>query len=271
MTSAADTQPPPELPGHVHEQELAPGVLQWTLQNPSKRNALTPVMLDWLSQRAGSLRGEVVLLRGAGSAFCAGFDLDALPGDPSPNDLPYAPDTPLIVAATALRRANATLVALLHGPVYGAGVELACCCDLRLASDDTRFVIPAARLGVVYHPDGLALLTHCLGLALTQRLVLLGETVSADEALRAGCLLGVYPADKLAAAGHEVAERLRAGAPLSLRAHRDLLRVLASGHPPPAAELTAYQRARQDAYLSDDHREGRAAARERRSPRFSGR
>jgi len=251
----------------VHEHTLAPGLLRWTLSNPDKRNALSPGMLAWLAQRARALRGEVVLLTGDGEpSFCAGFDLDALPDAPVPEDMSDAPDAALIAATAALRRADATLVAVLHGPVFGAGVELACSCDLRLARDDTRFTVPAARLGVVYHPAGVDLLRHSLGLALTQRLLLLGDTLDAAELLRAGGVHELHPAAGLADAAEQVARRLLAGAPASVRAHRDRLRAA-----PPGADDGAYEAARRAAYHSDDYREGRAAAREGRPARFTGR
>ena len=259
-----------EPDGCVREQTLAPGVLRWTLDHPRKRNALTPAMLAWLERRAGELHGEVVLLAGAGdTSFCAGFDLDALPQQ-DPGALAVAPDAPLFAATAALRRADATTVAVLHGHVFGAGVELACSCDLRIARADARFVIPAARLGVVYHAEGVALLQRCFGAALTQRLLLLGETISADEALRAGCLHGVHSSAELEGAVMTTADNLRAGAPQSLRAHRDRLRALAAGLPFTAEDARRYDDARRSAYLSDDHREGRLATRERRPPRFTG-
>jgi enoyl-CoA hydratase/carnithine racemase len=250
----------------VHEQTLAPGLLRWTLSHPAKRNALSPDMLAWLQRRAAALAGEVVLLSGEGPSFCAGFDLDALPEDPVAKDMSEAPDAALVAATAALRRADATFVAVLHGPIFGAGVELACCCDLRLARDDTRFTVPAARLGVVYHPAGVDLLQRCLGLALTQRLLLLGDTLDAADLLRTGGVHGVYPAAELAGAADRAIERLMAGAPASLRAHRDRLR-----GQDPGADPGSYEAARRAAYHSEDYREGRAAARERRPARFTGR
>lgn len=247
----------------VQETTLAPGLLRWTLHHPRKRNALTPEMLAWMARRADELRGEVVILDGDGdTSFCAGFDLDALPDAPAH----APPDDPLARTTAALRRADATLVAALHGHVFGAGVELACSCDLRLARDDTRFTIPAARLGIVYHADGVAALHRVLGLALTQRLLLLGETLHVDDLQRAG-ITTVVRGNNLLEAAVATAARLRAGAPASLRAHRDRLRELLAGTPPGPA----YEQARRDAFLSDDHREGRVAARERRPPRFTGR
>ncbi len=257
--------------GCVREQVLAPGLLRWTLDNPRKRNALSPAMLAWLQDRATALHGEVVLLDGEGDAsFCAGFDLDALPQHNVLEDMSEQPDAPLFTATAALRRADATFIAVLHGPVFGAGVELACTCDLRLARVDTRFVVPAARLGVVYHAEGLALLQRCFGAALAARLLLLGAPVSAEQALHAGCLHGVHAAADLMPAALAMAEQLRAGAPQSLRAHRDRLRALASGRPISPADQAAHDDARRRAYTRADHREGRAAQRERRPPRFTG-
>jgi enoyl-CoA hydratase/carnithine racemase len=247
----------------IQESVLAPGLLRWTLTHPRKRNALTPEMLGWLTRRADELRGEIVILTGDGDAFCAGFDLDAMPG---PEPTATAPDRPLAAMTAGLRRADATFIAVIHGHVVGAGVELACSCDLRLAREDTRFTVPAARLGLVYHADGVALLHHTFGAALTQRLLLLGETLHVDEVLRAGGVHAVHGAE-LGDAAAAAATRLRAGAPASLRAHRDRLRGLIAG----TASDPAYDAARQAAFASDDHREGRAAARERRPPRFTGR
>ena len=123
----------------VHEHTLAPGLLRWTLSHPAKRNALSPEMLAWLQRRAAALSGEVVLLTGEGEpSFCAGFDLDALPEDPVAKDMSEAPDAALIAATAALRRADATLIAVLHGPIFGAGVELACCLSLIHISEPTR-------------------------------------------------------------------------------------------------------------------------------------
>lgn len=253
----------------IVESAPAPGLLRWTIDHADKRNALSPAMLAWIQRRAGELRGEVVLLDAApGPCFCAGFDLGALPEGQV--DVGVAPDAPLILATQALQAADAVTIAVITGDVFGAGVELVAACDLRFAAPTVRFTVPAARLGVVYHPRGVALLHHVFGPALARRLLLAGESVAADEALRAGALAGLHPTEALHQAARDLAERLRQGAPLALRAHRDLLRALDRGGPTDA-ELADYDHARRAAYASDDHREGRTAARERRPPRFGGR
>ncbi|HEY8378909.1 MAG TPA: enoyl-CoA hydratase-related protein [Nannocystis sp.] len=269
MSAPATTSASAAPAGVVAETELAPGLLRWTITHPDKRNAVTPAMLAWIAERANSLTGEIVLLEAAaGPCFCAGFDLGALPEGQLEADA-AAPDAPLIAASTALQRADAVTLAVVHGDVFGAGVELVAACDLRFAAPGVRFTVPAARLGVVYHAAGVALFHRVFGPALTRRLLLAADAVSAEEALAAGALAAIHPREALAAAAHQFAVRLRQGAPLSLRAHRDLLRALDRGGPD-ADELAAHTRAREAAYTSDDLREGLRAARERRSPRFRG-
>ncbi|WAS89909.1 enoyl-CoA hydratase/isomerase family protein [Nannocystis punicea] len=256
--------------GRLIETVLAPGLVRWTISNPRKRNALSPVMLAAIEAGARALRGEVVLLDAApGPCFCAGFDLDALPEGQVDAPTAAAPDAPLITASAALQACDALVVAVVHGEVFGAGVELVAACDLRLAAHGVRFTVPAARLGVVYHAEGVALLQRVFGPALARRLLLAAEAIGADEAHRAGALLGLHPPDELAGAAEAFAARLRQGAPQSLRAHRDLLRALDRGGPT-AEQLAAHEQARRLAYTSEDFREGRAAARERRAPRFRG-
>lgn len=257
------------MSGAIVEAEIAPGLLHWTLDNPDKRNAVTPAMLAWLGRRAGELRGEVVLLDAApGPCFCAGYDLDALPEGQDPLDVP--PDDPLIAASLALQSADAITIAVIHADVFGAGVELVAACDLRFAAPTARFTVPVARLGVVYHHRGVALLHRVFGPALARRLLLLADSVAADEAHRAGALAGLHPVETLRHTARDVADRLRQGAPLSVRAHRDLLRALDRGDPAPEL-VAAHEDARRTAYASDDFREGRTAARLRRAPKFTGR
>lgn len=245
------------------------GVHTWWLCNEARRNAISPGALRWIAARGPTLAGEIVVLRGAGGrAFCAGFDLTALaeaipptePGGPS-----LLPDDTLIAATAAMRRADATFVAALDGYAIGAGVELACACDLRVARRGVFFAVPAAELGVVYHAAGLQSMTAVLGPAGVRRLLLLGERLDAEEAWSAGALVRLSDADGFDAALADVLERLRRGAPLSIRGNRDLLRALHRGALP-AELLEDHEARRRAAYESEDHREARRARLEGRPP-----
>lgn len=209
----------------IAETSPEAGVLRWTLCNEARRNAIDPDGLRWIATRCDSLRGEIVVLTGAGDrSFCAGFDLTAL--HPSEGSLP---DEPLIEAAQAMTRADATFVAAVNGYAIGAGVELCCACDLRLATSDATFSIPAARLGVVYHAEGLARIRGVFGPAMTRKLFLLGRKVTAAEALRAGALLDVVERDAVPAALEALLADLRAGLADSIRGNRTMLRLLDVG------------------------------------------
>lgn len=233
------------------EETLEPGVLRWMITNPRRRNALDPASFAFITRRAAELRGEVVILTGEGDRiFSAGFDLTTLP-ELAQSDPQSPPDTPLIAAAGAMIDADATFIAALNGPAIGAGVELAICCDLRLACPGVTLQVPAGKLGVIYHAAGLARLHAALGPGLVRRLILLGEAITADEALAVGALARLVPQDALADAALAAARALRATSPRSLRAHRDLFRRLDRAPLPPDA-LAAHHEARVAAYAATD-------------------
>jgi enoyl-CoA hydratase/carnithine racemase len=250
----------------IRERVAATGELVWEIDNPARKNAIGPRALAWIARRCRELRGEIVVLAGAGEGpFCSGFDLTAL----GEIDERGAPDAVLVAATDAMAHADATWVASIAGHAIGAGVELACACDLRIAGDDASFEVPAARLGVVYHADGIVRMKAVFGAGLVERLLLLGERVDAREAVGCGAALRVVARERLREETAAVVGRLRELAPMSVRAHREILRA-ARGRID-AEAIAAHEAARAAAYGSDDHREARAAVRERRPPRFSGR
>ncbi|MGH1339922.1 MAG: enoyl-CoA hydratase/isomerase family protein [Nannocystales bacterium] len=230
-------------PVGLHE-ESRDGALWWTLDKPERRNAIGPEALRWISRRSATLRGETVVLRGAGdSAFCAGFDLTAL--QPSADGPP--PDHPLAEATAAIESADATFIAAINGFAIGAGLELACACDLRIACDDAWFAIPAAKLGVVYHAAGLQRLHAVLGQAILRRLLLLGERVHADALAEAGALTHLVARTALPATIETTIAALGRGDPMSQGAHRRFLRALQRGAVSTEL-LEAHRGARSEAY-----------------------
>ncbi len=248
------------------------GVQTWWLCNTKRRNAVSPHALRWIATRAAALAGEVVVLRGSGGqAFCAGFDLTALGdgGAPGGNADDALPDASLIAATAAMQHADATFVAALDGYAIGAGVELACACDLRLCRRGVFFSVPAAELGVVYHAAGLTCMRAAFGPAGVRRLLMLGERLDAEEAWSAGALVRLVDADAFEPALHEVLEQLRRAAPLSIRGNRDLLRRLDRGSLSVEA-LRDHEARRRAAFASEDHHEAQQARQQARPPRFRG-
>lgn len=225
-------------------EESRDGALWWTLDKPERRNAVGPDALRWIARRCATLCGETVVLRGAGdTAFCAGFDLTAL----RPTAEGHPPDAPLAEATAAMEAADATFIAAINGFAIGAGLELVCACDLRIATEDAWFAIPAAKLGVVYHAAGLRRLHAVLGPAVLRRLLLLGERVNADALAEAGALTHLVASTSLSATIETTVAAAGRGAPLSLRAHRSFLRALQRGETS-AQLLEQHRAARTEAY-----------------------
>lgn len=249
----------------IREGTIGDGVLHWSIHQPRRKHAIRPSALRWIARRCAQLDGEVVILSGSGEeAFCAGFDLTAL----EPGEDAEPPDAVLIRATRAMSSANATFVAALNGYAIGAGVELACSCDLRLARPGAWLKVPAGRLGVVYHAEGLTRLAHVLGPGITRRLLLAGERVEVEEVHRRGGVDAI--AEDVMAAATDMARHIATQAPLSVAGNRDLLRALQAGEVGPE-RLAAHEEARRRAYASEDHAEARAAVAERRPPVFKGR
>ncbi|MGB1700028.1 MAG: enoyl-CoA hydratase/isomerase family protein [Nannocystaceae bacterium] len=238
------------------ERRSASGTLWWTLDHERRRNAVHPDMLTELVARCEDLRGEVVVLRGAGQeAFSAGYDLTAL--DPQTLDTEGdAPEAALIAATDAMMNADATFIAALNGYAIGAGVELACACDMRAGVPHTSFRVPATRLGVVYHPRGVARIRQVVGESLARRMFLLDETIDATALSTAGALDLTVAPDVLEESCERWANTLRALPHTALRAHRELLRRPAyqgprppsSDHPDP--ESDEYEARRGEAYAA---------------------
>ncbi|EDM75413.1 Enoyl-CoA hydratase/isomerase [Plesiocystis pacifica SIR-1] len=240
-SNTTETQPPEG----VREEELEPGILRWLLDSPRRRNAISPAVFDWISERCGSLAGEVVIIRGSGDdAFSAGFDLTALATELQASKGP--PDLTLIRATRAMQAANATFLASLNGYVIGAAVELVSACDLRIAREGASLRLPAGRLGVVYHAAGLARIHAAFGGTIARRLLLVGEKVPIEDARASLC--GLVPAAELDGATLETAQYIRQQSSISVAGNRRLLRALDRVQSLPADLLESHQIARQQAY-----------------------
>ena len=198
-----------------------------TLNRPERLNALSAAVMaevvaaaDWFAHQP-DLR--VVVVAGAGRAFCAGFDIDTFTDTegPSPTGGRTAADAGRIMA-DALENMAPVAIARLHGHVVGGGVVLAASCDLRVASDSTIFSIPEVDLGIPLAWGGIPRLVREIGPALTKELVMTCRPFSAAEARVTGFLNRVVPADGLATAVDALAEAVASRprvATLATKAH----------------------------------------------------
>jgi enoyl-CoA hydratase/carnithine racemase len=211
----------PELSTLTIEHEAGQPVATLLLDRPERLNALSRELLRelvtacrWFDQETSI---KVVVVRGAGRAFSAGFDLadfQGLDGSVSPRDTADLGR----LAADVLTDVRPVTVGALHGHVVGGGLVLAAACDFRIAADDVRFSIPEVDLGIPLAWGGIPRLVRELGPAVTKELVLTCRPFGAEEARSLRFLNRVVPAADLVAEAGALAAELADKPWFSLRA-----------------------------------------------------
>ncbi|MGH8289592.1 MAG: enoyl-CoA hydratase/isomerase family protein [Steroidobacteraceae bacterium] len=236
-----------------------------TLNRPEKRNAIDAPMRAKLRQSLEELDADhavrVVILTGAGAAFCAGADLTA-----SLETLPANPVAPRLVAP--LERFSKPVIAAVNGAAVGGGLEIILWCDLRIASTAARFGLPEVSLGSLPASGGTQLLPRCVGPALASYMLFTGRLISAEQALAGGLVSELCAPEALMGRAKEIATAIAANAPLSVEAAKKAIR--ASAECPLSAGLELERALFTRLALSEDRAEGRRAFRERRPPQFRG-
>jgi enoyl-CoA hydratase/carnithine racemase len=242
------------------------GVRVLTLSHPARRNALNDALLarlDAALEPAAHVRA--LLVRGEGGAFCSGYDLTHL-GPPGEDG--RLPDDLLVECLLKLERHPAPSVALVDGAAVGAGFDLAASCDFRIGTPGAFFLMPPARLGIVYSPEGLARAARLVGVSRAKQLFLAARRLAAPEALAWGLLDEcVEDAEGRALA---LCATLAGHAPLAVSGMKESFGLLARASLGPA-EQQRLRGLRAAAFGSEDAKEGRASFLEKRPPRFTGR
>ena len=191
-----------------------------TLNRPQALNVYNIRMRDDLYQVLGALRDDpevrVVIFRGAGErAFCAGADLSEFLSAPSP------------VAARQARFGRDVwglflsipqpLIAAVHGYVLGSGIEIALCCDIRIASEDAKFGLPEVGLGIIPAAGGTQTLPRTIGIGKALEMLLANRRLTAEEAYHAGLVNQVVPKNKLLETAEEMARKIASFYPMAVK------------------------------------------------------
>jgi len=250
------------------------GIVKVTLNRPEKLNAFGGHMRRDLAEaleKAGSDNDvRVVVITGAGRAFCAGGDVKFMA------ELIERKDSEefsrLLGSArrviTAIRQMTKPVIASINGPASGAGFNLALACDLRLASTEATFSQSFVKVGL--HPDwgGTYFLPRLVTPNKACEMFFLGDTIDAQEALRLGIVNRVVAAEELEATTQRLAERLRDAPPISIAAAKQAVYMSQKAA---LEEMLRYETEVQlRCFESKDGREGILAFLEKREPRFSG-
>jgi enoyl-CoA hydratase len=244
------------------------GPVGWIrIDNQARRNALSAEMFALLGDHLRTLDADpevrAIVLRGAGDrAFAAGADIGALNADIGGLGPGAAAEEPSFAVETPL-------VAMIHGACMGAGLLLALTADVRIAADDARFAVPAARLGVAYPYDGVRQLVAAAGPAAASEILLTGATFEAADAARWGLVSRVVAKAELEETVRRTAAAIAGGAPLTARAAKTAIEAVLAGSP--ADAVARANEAIRACWASEDLSEGQRAFAEKRTPVFWGR
>lgn len=258
--------------------ECADGIATVTLNQPELRNPISELpVIDALAavmtaaDRDPGVR--CVVLTGAGKAFSTGGNIaamavggglaDAVPATTRRNYRLGIQRLPLLFEALEV-----PVIAAVNGPAIGAGCDLACMCDIRLAGESARFAESFVKLGLVPGDGGSWLLPRVVGFAKASELALTGDVIGAAEALAIGLVSRVVPDAVLADTARALALRIAANPPHAVRLTKRLLREARTASLPTILETSAAMQAL--CHATDDHREAVAAFRDKRPPHFTG-
>ncbi|MEE9284528.1 MAG: enoyl-CoA hydratase-related protein [Dehalococcoidia bacterium] len=251
-----------------------------TLNRPERLNALTPELEEQLVQVIRDIDADddigVLVLTGAGRAFCSGADVSGLASGArrtgynsgSLDDIRRGFSTPQEIIQ-GLQRMEKPTIAMVNGVASGAGLDIACACDLRTGSDRARFLAAYIRIGLFPGWGGTWLYPRVMGLAKAAEMIFTGEFMEADEAYRLGMLNKLVAPEELEPVTMALAAKIAGGPPIAMRlAKLNLYKGLEIDLETAMKFAAACETI---TLSSQDHQEGVTAFREKRPPNYQGR
>lgn len=260
----------------LYQQDGA--IVTLTLNDPKMRNPISErATVDAIVQALERLNADhsvrAAILTGAGSAFSSGGDLramrDAAEGrakKPAMTTHYYKQGIQRI--PLAFERVDVPIIAAVNGAAVGAGLDLACMCDLRIAGESARFAESFVKVGLIAGDGGAWLLPRAIGYAKACEMAFTGEMIDAKEALACGLVSRVVPDGELLAAARALAEKIAANPPHAVRMTKRLMMEGRNARMDTLLEMAAAMQSL--VHATSDHQEAVSAFLEKRPPRFSG-
>jgi enoyl-CoA hydratase/carnithine racemase len=246
-----------------------------TMDQPEQRNPLTgntavPEFLAAIERIHDDRRVRCVVLTGNGPSFCAGGDIREMKRQATPAvseiDIRHEYRRGIQRLTLSLFNLEVPVVAAVNGHAIGAGLDLACMCDIRIASEKASFAESFIKLGIVPGDGGARLLPRVVGMSRAAELALTGDMIDAQQALAWGLVSRVVPHGELMTAAREIAGRITRHASHGVRLTKRLLRESIHSRLEAVLELSAVFQA--ISHKTPDHSEAVDAFLEKRAPRF---
>ena len=249
------------------------GVGWMILNNPERRNAISLEMweaaLKIMADFSADPSVRVMVLTGAGDkAFASGADISKFKDERQEAEALARYQASTQQAYAALQAMAIPTIAMIRGYCIGGGTAVAVCCDLRICSENARFGVPAAKLGLGYGLGRAQALIDLVGPAFAKEMFFTGRQFDAQEAARMGLVNRVVADDQLEATIEELTRAIADNAPLTVRCSK--LVVGEALKDAQQRDVAATERAVAACFASNDYREGQAAFMEKRKPRFTG-
>ncbi len=254
--------------------EVDDGIGWVTFNQPEKRNAMSIEMWQGLGDALEAFQGDdavrVVIMKGAGGrAFVSGADISEFDQHRATAEQKASYGAITARGNRWLRKLDKPLIAMIQGYCIGGGLATALAADVRIATPDSVFGIPAAKLGLGYDYGGLAALARLVGPSTAKDILFSARFLDADEALRVGVINRIVPAESLETEVRAYAALIAANAPMTVRAAKAAIQEWERD--PADRDLARVEALVNACFDSADYAEGRRAFAEKRPPRFQGR
>jgi enoyl-CoA hydratase/carnithine racemase len=243
-----------------------------TLNRPEKKNAFNGEMIEeWVKALEDALQNEevhVIVITGAGNAFCSGGDVGGMKQNQKPLDNKNKLWNNIHRVPLTLKSIDKPVIAAINGPAVGAGLDMALMCDIRTMVSDSKVSEGYVKVGLVPGDGGAFFLPKIVGEAKAFELLWTGNFISSEEALTLGLVNHVYSQEEFMEKTMQLAEQIAAGPQVAIRMTKRAVRYSRTMELEPALDLISSHYA--IIKETEDHKEGVAAFKEKRIAKFIG-